>query len=291
MLPLRHLQIFKTVAETESFTKAASLLFITQSAVSHAIHELEADTHTQLFDRLSKQVRLTSSGKFLLSEVLPLLSACDSLESRLLQLDRQAPIHIVSSITIAVCRLPAILTAFQEKWPEVPVYVEVIPAASALERLKSGRADIALTEGVPPQGSFLCRSFARYDMLAACAPQYRLQNTEAGRHLSVAGFCREKLLLREKGSAIRDCLDSALLLLGKQINPVWTSVNSPALIEAAKAGLGITVLPDILLTDALADGSLTCLRIEGLKLCNEMYVVRHADKYLSEPLKDLLRLI
>lgn len=292
MLSLRQLLIFKTVSETESFTRAADVLFITQSAVSHAIRDLENEMHTILFDRLSRQVRLTSSGRLLLDEILPLLSSCEALENRLQNLDRKAPVHLVSSITIAVSRLPAILLSFQEKWPDVPVCVDVLPAAAALEKLRCGGADLALAEGIPPQGPFLSRTFARYDMLAACAPGYHfLQEIQPDHILSVSAFCRERLLLREKGSAIRDCLDSALLLLGMQANPAWTSVNSPALIEAAKAGLGITVLPDILLRDSFRSNALIPLSVEGLTLSNEMHLVLHADKYLSAPLQDLVKLI
>lgn len=94
-----------------------------------------------------------------------------------------------------------------------------------------------------------------------------------------------------KGSAIRDVLDSALYLYGFTAHPLWTSVNSPALIEAAKAGLGITILPDILVKDALNEGSLISLETEGLSLINQLLLVTHKDKYLTEPLAELIRIM
>ena len=96
---------------------------------------------------------------------------------------------------------------------------------------------------------------------------------------------------RKKGSAIRDVLDSALYLYGFTAHPLWTSVNSPALIEAAKAGLGITILPDILVKDALNEGSLISLETEGLSLINQLLLVTHKDKYLTEPLAELIRIM
>ena len=81
MMTLRHLYIFKTVCETKNFTKAAQKLYITQSAVSHAIRELEEYAQTALFDRLSKRVQLTRSGELLLEEILTVLAACESLFS------------------------------------------------------------------------------------------------------------------------------------------------------------------------------------------------------------------
>ena len=62
-MTLRHLEILKAVAETGNFTKAAETLYITQSAVSHAVKELEEEAGTLLFERLKKCVRITESGK------------------------------------------------------------------------------------------------------------------------------------------------------------------------------------------------------------------------------------
>lgn len=58
--------------------------------------------------------------------------------------------------------------------------------------------------------------------------------------LTVSELLAHPLLLREKGSAVRDTLDSALTLKATAAKPLWTSVNSQALMEAAAAGLGIT---------------------------------------------------
>ena len=71
-MTLRHLEIFKAVSETKSFTRAAARLYITQSAVSHAIRELEEQAGTPLFDRLSKSVYLTRSGELLMQEIIPI---------------------------------------------------------------------------------------------------------------------------------------------------------------------------------------------------------------------------
>ena len=77
---LRHLEIVEAVAETGSFTGAAKKLFITQSAVSHAVAELEAQAGTALFDRLPKGVSITPCGRSLLEESRGILIACRNLD-------------------------------------------------------------------------------------------------------------------------------------------------------------------------------------------------------------------
>lgn len=203
-MEVRQYRIFKEVAETGSFTKAAANLYITQSAVSHAVRDLEERAGTVLFDRLSKSIRITESGRLLLEEVTPILAACDALDSRIGSLEKKAPVHLVSSITIAAFYLPGILQSFEASWPGLPVTVEVVPAAAAVEVLRCGKADFALIEGAVPQGPFVCEAFDSYKMHILCAPGY----LPVDKMLSMEEFCGERLLLREKGSAIRDTLDS-----------------------------------------------------------------------------------
>lgn len=286
-MEVRQYRIFKEVAETGSFTKAAANLYITQSAVSHAVKDLEERAGTVLFDRLSKSIRITESGRLLLEEVTPILAACNALDSRIGSLEKKAPVHLVSSITIAAFYLPGILRSFEASWPGLPVTVEVVPAAAAVEVLRCGKADFALIEGAVPQGPFVCEAFDSYKMHILCAPGY----LPVDKMLSMEEFCGERLLLREKGSAIRDTLDSTLYLAGYTAYPSWTSVNSTALIKAAEAGLGLTVLPDLLVGNELREERLLTVQAEGLELKNELLVIRHREKHMTAPLRSLLGLI
>ena len=286
-MEVRQYRIFKEVAETGSFTKAAANLYITQSAVSHAVRDLEERAGTVLFDRLSKSIRITESGRLLLEEVTPILAACNALDSRIGSLEKKAPVHLVSSITIAAFYLPGILRSFEASWLGLPVTVEVVPAAAAVEVLRCGKADFALIEGAVPQGPFVCEAFDSYKMHILCAPGY----LPVDKMLSMEEFCGERLLLREKGSAIRDTLDSTLYLAGYTAYPSWTSVNSTALIKAAEAGLGLTVLPDLLVGNELREERLLTVQAEGLELKNELLVIRHREKHMTAPLRSLLGLI
>lgn len=286
-MTLRHFEIFKMVAETGNFRRAAEKLYITQSAVSHAIRELEEQTGTLLFDRFPKGVQMTKSGLLLLEEIQPILAACKTLESRIRNLEGQAPIFIVSSITIATFFLPKLLKQLYKNNPDISAYVEVVSAAAALEILRAGKADVALIEGTRPHAPFLSTPFASHQLKIVCSPDYPISKTT----LSMEEFCSERLLLREHGSAVRDILDSALYLTGHTAFPSWCSVNSSALLAAAKAGLGIAVLPETLVREELLQKKLISLSIPGLSLENKMHVVLHKDKYISTPLQTFLSMI
>lgn len=286
-MTLRHLEILKAVYEAGNFTRAAENLFITQSAVSHGIRELEEQAGTVLFERMSKRVRITESGRMLLEEALPLLSSFNALTARMGHLEQLAPIRIASSITIAAFRLPEVMSRFERMWPEVPVEVRVQSAAGSLNILKAGETDLALVEGTPPAGPFAYTCFSSYQLTMVCSPDFKARHQPQ----TIRDICALPLLLREKGSAIRDTFDSALYLKGYTPRPRWTSVNSTVLLEAAKSGLGITVLPDMLVQDAICQRTLCKLTIDELDMINQMIAVHDIKKPMTASFRELLNLI
>lgn len=284
---IRHLEILEAIAQTGTFTGAAQKLYLTQSALSHAMAELEQQTGTALFDRLPRGVRLTQCGLLLLEEGERILASFRFLEQRMSSLEDYASIYIASSITIASFHLPKLLKKLQEQIPKLKIHVQVVSAACAMDILHRGDADIALIEGAEPQGLFCSRVFDSYRLLTACAPDYPLSDSV----ITPQAFCSLPLLLREKGSAIRDTLDSALYLVRQTAYPLWESVNSNALIKATEAGLGVTVLPDLLLNDLIAQKRLRLLEIRDVAMENKMLVVYPKDKYLTKNLQTVLEVL
>lgn len=281
---IRHLEILEAIEETGTFTGAAKKLFITQSAVSHAVAELEKQSGTALFERLPKGVALTGCGLSLLEESRNILTACRNLDRRIRHLEENTPVHIVSSITIASFLLPEILSELKTSFPQVPFSVRVASANSAIDILQHGNADIAFWEGTAPKGSFHTILLGSYKLCAACAPDFNLSAST----VSPSQLCRYPLLLREQGSAIRDTFDNTLALANLEADPVWESVNSFALIKAAEAGLGITILPEKLLSDSLRLKKLRLINLDKIKMENQMLALFHKDKYITKSFQLLI---
>lgn len=281
---IRYLEVLEAVEESGSFTGAAKKLHITQSAVSHAIAELEQQAGTALFDRLPRGVCLTRCGTALLEEARGILGACRSLDRQISCLEEHTPVNLVSSITVACFLLPDILRVLRSRMPSLKVNVRVASAAGAMEILQRGEADLAFWEGAEPQGAFCTVRLGAYRLRTACSPAFPLEKQV----LTPRELCSLPLLLREQGSAIRDTFDGMLSLENLRAYPVWESVNSYALIKAAEAGLGITVLPDVLLTDPVAEKKLRLIGLDGMDMKNNMLAVYHRDKYITQPLQVIL---
>ncbi|MFQ6861298.1 MAG: LysR family transcriptional regulator [Beduini sp.] len=276
---LKHYLIFREVAKTENFTRAAENLFLTQSAVSHAMKELESKVNTPLFERMHKSVKLTKSGELLLKEVLPLLEEMERLEARLGELKEAAPLSISSCITFAQIWLPRYIEQFQSMH-HTKVQVEINSAASALKALLEGRADVAFIEGALPSQSFLMTPILNYDIGAYVSP-----NTAIHSKLSLKALLEHRLLLRERGSAVRETFESAVTLAGYQLFAQWVSVDSQTLIEAAKMGLGIAILPKVLVQQELKQNTLIELVITDLNLSNPITMVMNKNKKMTPMLE------
>ncbi|GAA0803026.1 DNA-binding transcriptional regulator YeiE [Faecalicatena orotica] len=281
---IRYLEIMEAIAETGSFTGAAKKLFITQSAVSHAVAELEAKAGTALFERRPKGVAVTPCGRSLLEESRGILIASRNLDRRISHLEENTPIHVVSSITIASFVLPQILNQFRAVYPEQQIFVRVASAKAVLDILQRGDADVAFWEGAAPKGDFETITLGSYLLRAACSPGFSVSSQSA----TLRQLCGYPLLLREQGSAVRDTFDHMLVAANLKAEPVWESVNSLTLAKAAEAGMGITVLPEKLLLDSVEAGRLRFLQIEGIEMENQMLVLLHRNKYVTKPLQLLL---
>ncbi|WP_440896540.1 LysR family transcriptional regulator [Amphibacillus sp. Q70] len=287
-MKIRHLRIFKTVCEEESFTKAADKLFITQPAVSNAISELESYLDVYLFDRISRKIYLNETGKLFLTKVIKLLDLLDNLEQDVKDLEDNATIKIGSSITIANFILPQAIVNFETVYQKTPTKVIVSNAGKIEEMLHNNEIDLGLIEGVIYDDELIKIPFSSYKLVFICSIDHPFALEGS---IDINQLIQERFLLRETGSAIRDVFDSALLLRNLRVEPEWTSINSQALIQAVKQNLGISVLPKILIEEELAKGDIVELKVKDFELVNVNHIVYHKDKFQTQRFKTLVEII
>jgi DNA-binding transcriptional LysR family regulator len=287
-MKIRHLRIFKTVCEEESITKAAEKLFMTQPAVSSAISELEGHLGVYLFDRISRRIYLNETGKLFLTKAIKLLDLYDDLEQNIIELEDNATIKIGSSITIANFILPKAIVEFEKVYKKTPTKVIVGNARNIEEMLYNNEIDLGLIEGVIYNEELTKIPFSSYKLAIICSPRHTLALEES---IDINQLIQERLLLREKGSAIRDVFDSALLVHNLKANPEWVSINSQALIQAVKQNLGISVLPKILIEREIETGEICEINVNDFELVNINHIVFHKDKVQTNSLKTLIEII
>ena len=287
-MTIRHLRIFVKVCECESITNASKILYMTQPAVSLAIRELEENYGIKLFDRLSRRIQITDSGKRMLAYAVHIVELFDDMERGMKNPDAVGELRIGSSLTIGACLLPRYLEKLTSLCPGIKSHVFINNSDSIVKSVREGQLDIGLVEGMVGDDTLFFISFMEDNLIAVCGQSHPFAQRES---VSLDEFLSQPLLAREPGSGTRELFQSAVTLLGKQLNPAWESVSTTALIRAAEAGNGVSVLPEKLVEEYLAAGRLKKVPLGNPQLSRSFYLIYHKNKHLSVGMRRLIDIV
>lgn len=286
-MTIRHLKIFVMVCEEGSITKAGQKLFMAQPTVSLAVSELEKHYGTKLFDRISKRLHLTDAGCKLLPYAQHITSMFDEMEAGARDWDSSGTLRIGTSITIGNCLLPGLLKAFEEYRPGVSINIQIDNSEKIEQSVLDNHIDFGLIEGMSHSPSLVSEPFRDDELVLLCAPGHRWAKQQVVKPVELIG---EPFLMREKGSGGREILESALLLRDIELEPAWESISTQAIVQAVANGLGVAVLPLLLVENHLAQGALITRPIEGISLKRKFIIIYHKNKYLTGSAKEFIGL-
>lgn len=142
-MELRHLRYFVAVAEERNFTRAAKRLHIAQPPLSRQIQQLEEALGVQLFERNSRPLKLTETGKFFYSHAVHLLAQTSELESmtrRVGNIERSLSVGFVGSTLYGM--LPKIIRRFRDENKAVELSLHEMSTMDQIRALKDGRIDV-----------------------------------------------------------------------------------------------------------------------------------------------------
>ena len=146
-LELRHLRSLRAIHDQGGLARAAEVLNLTQSALSHQIKALEEQAGVELFLRKTKPLRLSAAGMRLLhtaAQVLPLIDAAEA-EFRAVELGRAGRLHVALECHHCYDWLLPVLDQFRRAWPEVDLDIRSSLALKALPALQRGQVDMAIS--------------------------------------------------------------------------------------------------------------------------------------------------
>ena len=288
------LRVFQAVARHLSFTKAAQELFVTQPAVTKHIHELEKQYEQRLLERRGNRVTLTEAGRLLLAHAEAVAASAQQLDDQLHALrdpdEAAGRLRLGASTTLSQYVLPAILPAFQQRYPRVQLTLLNANSERIAEALLHGELDLGFVEG---------RSKSRdlhYELLLPDELVVVRRATPAGPPhvpLPLVEAMAHPLVLRERGSGTLEVLEFALRELKIKLSSLRVAFyfdNTEAIkayLEAAPEALG--VVSRRALARELASEQLEIVPIAGLILPRQFEAVwvqgqplpRAAQRFLS----------
>jgi DNA-binding transcriptional LysR family regulator len=279
---LRQLQHFVAVAEEQHFTRAAQRVNIVQSALSSSIRALEEELDAKLFVRSTRQVRLTAAGCIFLDKARIALEAVRDARNSVAALQglKRGTLSIgtVQSLP-AFLDLPAHLARFHAEYPEVEVRLCQGSMSHLLEKVQTGRLDLAILPMCEPSNGIATLMIACEALVLICAPTHPL----AGRaDVPLATVAHEPFVDFERAWGTRQLVDRGFAETGLQRHIAFEVSDLDTLIGLVARGLGVALVPE-----AVAEARRTSVGIAGLaepEMCWELVVAYvSADKGQSGP--------
>lgn len=253
-------KIFYQVAIKQSFSEAAKELFITQSAVSQSIKNLETELGVTLFFRKGRGSELTSEGKLLFSHIDQAYNFIKNAEFKIHELQNFGLGDIRIGVSDTVCKyfLLPYLQRFNANYPNIGIQVINRTSEQILSLLEKGSVDCGIVTLPVENRKFSVTEIATLQDIWVAAPTLPHIRTE----MELKDLMKFPLLLLEKKSATRRLLDLFLAQKGIDINPRIELESVELLVEFAKINLGVAHVLKESAADAIADGKLITIQTE-----------------------------
>ncbi|MGA2639082.1 LysR substrate-binding domain-containing protein [Methylocella sp.] len=277
-MTLDQLRVFIAVAEREHLTQAAKALNLTPSAVSAAIHALEARYGVRLFNRVGRRIELSQTGRLFLLEAKATQRSARLAEQALTEFGglQRGTLTIQASQTIASYWLPPFLVGFKAAHPAIGVVLREGNSADVATAVLDGTADLGFAEGDIADPALMLVPVARDRLVVVASPDHPL----AKRKASPKDLVEATWILRETGSGTRSAFEAALR--AHDIDPAMLTAplelpTNEALCVAVRSGTHLTVVSDLVARPHVDAGRLALIAIDlGTRAFS---LVRHKQRY------------
>jgi DNA-binding transcriptional LysR family regulator len=283
-------KVFYQVARDLSFSKAAENLFISQSAVSQNIKNLEKELETELFIRSTKNVQLTEAGELLFEHIEPAFNLIENGEKSIREINalERGEIHLGANDTISKDYLLPYLKEFHQLYPEVQIKITNRTSSTCIELLKQNKVDLIISNLPNPKITEQMEYqeiFSFNDIFIAGAEFEELIKKD----IKLEELKNYPLLMLEAKTTTRKFLEKTLTELGIEIEAAVELGSVDLLIEMTKIGLGIALVPEYCLN--LKNQDLFEVKTKEKLPARKLAVVKNRNIPLSRAAEKFLKLL
>jgi LysR family transcriptional regulator for metE and metH len=257
-LEIRHLRLVAGIADAGSMTRAAERLHLTQSALSHQLRDIESRVATPFFTRAGRRMLLTAAGRRVLETARRVLADVERTEEDLRRLagHGDGTIRVCTECNTGYHWLAPLLARFQRRHPRVGVHIAVDATSRPVEALLDGRVDLAILIDPVADRRLRLRPLFSDEMVAIVPKHDRLAGK---RFLTAADLAAQHLLLYTSAPEESFLLRQVLAPAGLRPARVSFIMLTEAMIELARAGTGVGILPRWSAQRAIASGAVAAV--------------------------------
>jgi DNA-binding transcriptional LysR family regulator len=276
-LSTRQLRAFLALAEQRSFTRAASIVSLSQPAFSELIRSLEDDLGQRLFDRSTRHVEVTREGREFEIAAHRVLAEFESAiaGARAYATRQRGRVSVALLPSLAAGWLPGILAEFRGRHAGIDLEVHDVLSEACIECVRADKADFAIAATRANTPELMAEPFCADRFHLVCRADHPLAKAKSLRPRDLAPF---PFIHLSRTSSVRQYLDAAIR--PQQMNTLMEVDQLATVVGMVAAGLGISVVPSLTLF-YFDDPRIATRPLSWKGLTRRLYVVRHRDRGLS----------
>ncbi len=277
---LNQLRIFLKIAQTQSITKAAEELHLTQPAVSIQLKNFQQQFHIPLTEVVNKRLYITDFGKEIAAAAENILNEVYAINYKLLahkgKLFGRLKISVVSTGKYVI---PFFLSSFLKKHDGVELVLDVTNKARVVESLEKNEVDFSLVSLLPASLQLNVIPLLQNKLVLVGNGEQKF-----GRKTYTPAILEKiPLIYREEGSATRQVMERFIASNTLSVHKKFELTSNEAVKQAVIAGLGYSIMPIIGIKNELKNNHLQIIPVKGLPLTSTWNLVWLKDKKLSPP--------
>lgn len=275
----RQLKVFETVARLGIFTRAAEELYLSQPTVSMQVKQLAEAVGQPLFEHVGKKICLTEIGEALYNTCREMFDTWTRFEMTAADMRglKQGRLRLACATT-AKYFIPRLLGAFCDRYPGIDVRLEVVNRDALVERLAKHEDDLYVMSMPPQQFDIAMEPFLDNPLVAIVPVGHPLAGE---RHVPLARFAQERLLLRERGSGTRLAIERFFREHGVALKARMEIGSNEAIKQAVAGGLGVSIIAQQALVLEPMHAQIAVLDVEGFPIPGSWYAVHPGNKQMS----------
>jgi DNA-binding transcriptional LysR family regulator len=284
------LKVFCDLAESESFTKAAQINNVTQSAVSQQISSLERVFKSLLIERSKKRFRLTREGQVLYDYSKQIIATYEALGSKLQEIKDiiSGTIRVATIYSIGLHDLPPYLKKFLKAYPTVNVHVEYRRANQVYEDVMGNVVDLGLVAYPTRDNKLEIYPLRKDPLVLVCHPQHALAKQKRIKMKTLSG---QKFIGFQPDIPTRKALDKILKENNVDVQHVMEFDNIETVKRAVEIDAGVAIVPQTTVVQEVAKQTLAQVELDDGDFFRPLAAIYKKNKVLSPAMKQFLSIL
>jgi len=289
-MQIESLKVFCDLSETQSFTKAAQINEVTQSAVSQTVSAMEKQFRALLVERSKKNFRLTPEGQMVYECGKEILEAYGGLHGKLgeLKVIISGTIRLSTVYSVGLHELPAYIQWFLKDFPHVNVHVEYRRANQVYEDVLGNAVDLGIV-AYPTRNSKLELVPLRKDaLILICNPQHAFAKLKS---VPLKALTGQRFVAYERDIPTQKALDKLFRQHGVTVQTVMEFDNVETIKRAVEIDSGVAIVPETTVEQEARGRTLVAVGLENGNCVRPVGLIYKKSRVLSPAMKRFIELL